>query len=115
MPSNHPELLNTMRALLPEVCGSYDGSAMLAPSATAYAEALSVTPSALYQRGSSYEDKLELVTGLKVVHKGVVLGNPDNYTDPQPATHLESLATTINNLPEDERLRLLARLATRQD
>ena len=108
---NAEQFKQDMLTLLPEVASKYNGEALFAPQASVYANALGVGPSAVYHSGS-YEEKLITITGLVVVHNGVVLGSPENLTPPEVIPErLEELASQLESLTEIDRRRILARLS----
>jgi hypothetical protein len=112
--------LTDMQTVLPEVAKSYDGEAIFAPTHLVYAQKLGKSGGMMYHFGTSYEEKLETISGLSVVHKGVILGHPEAVKDvfdlelpaiAKQTDAVEPLAKQIETLTSEERARLLARLA----
>lgn len=117
--------LKLMQEHLPEVANHYEGEAIFVPISRKYAEVLGYAASRMYPGSLSYEEKVETVTGLKVIHKGgLVVGNPDLLDKefalpelPKPTRiyknhdRIESVMQKVEHLSPEEKEILIARLA----
>lgn len=72
---------NQIRDALAEIGGSFTGDVVFAPSPTEMSGYLGINKGLLYH-GSTYEQKLEAVTGLVVVHTGIVLARQEGLSAP---------------------------------
>lgn len=109
---SHEQFLAEVKAVTPEQCVTYNGGALFAPSAKKFAEALGVTHAMLYHGGTSYEEKLQLSTGLQVVHNGIVLGDPTGLAAPAAMPeNLQKISEEISALPDEQKVRLIAALS----
>jgi len=92
---------------------TYSGKALFAPTPSATAENLGVSKGMLYhdRDGRGYHGALEDVTGLTVIHNGIVLGNPNDVSSPtQIDPRVIAAETAVNGLSEEARYLLLQRL-----
>ena len=106
--------LQAMEAIIPEIANGYSGPSILVPPADKVARAMGVSPQRM-NHGGSFEGKLELITGLDVVHEGIVLGSPANLVSAEAIPdRVEALAAQIGSLTDMEQMRLMARLAVTQ-
>ena len=109
-----------MQDILPEVAHHYVGEAVFVPSPEEYAAALGLkSRGTFYAHGSDFTHKLKAVTGLSVVHNGIVLGEQDSINKDfglelpkvEAPNSLEPLARQIESLTAVDKRALLARLA----
>ncbi|HSX18172.1 MAG TPA: hypothetical protein VLE51_02365 [Candidatus Saccharimonadales bacterium] len=115
--------LNRLQERFPSVAKKFEGTAILAPTAMELANSIGLHNSKLYKGGTGrLAWTLKALTGLDEIHRGFVLGNPENVTeltqeDLRPIREhvdIEELAETISTLPEADRLRLLGKFTVGQ-
>src|SRR5450432_4167246 len=93
---------------------------IFAPTQLEFTRALNRSLGYISARQGGYQGKLEKVSGLKVVHKGIVLGEPGALTGhlglpdieiPPELQSIDRLASEIEGLSDEERQALQTRLS----
>jgi hypothetical protein len=107
-PSNREARQADIKAALLRTSRRYEGEALLAPSAADLAESLGRTTGYIYREGD-YQATLERLSGLTVIHNGLVLAG-DVEQNVQKAPQLEM--ADLSKLSPNEIVRLVGRLTT---
>lgn len=78
---NDDELAHSMRSVISKTAVGYSGDAIFLPSVALIAKGIGITRQTVQNRGG-FHAWLEYSTGLTVIHRGMVLGDPDDLIFP---------------------------------
>ena len=111
--------LSAIRRPFTKTARKFVGTAILAPTMQELADAANIPQSQIPKGGTGkFNWTLKALTGLDEIHRGIILGDPESVGEVTEEDlqviniDVENLAEAIEDLPEEDRSRLLERFTT---